>query len=42
MMTGRTMTPAKAVRGAAVYPVTEPAPAAPAKGSEVRIVRCVI
>jgi len=42
MTTGRTMTPAKAVGGGAVHPVTEPDPAASAKGFEVRIVRCVI
>jgi hypothetical protein len=37
MTTGRTMTPAKAVGGGAVHPVTEPDPAASAKGFEVRI-----
>jgi hypothetical protein len=42
MTTGRTMTPAKAVGGGAVHPVTGPDPAASAKGFEVRIVRCVI
>jgi hypothetical protein len=42
MSTGRTMTPARAVGGGAVYPVTEADPAASARGSEVRIVRCVI
>jgi hypothetical protein len=31
------MTPAKAVGGGAVHPVTEPDPAASAKGFEVRI-----